>query len=301
MTLRLRARGPFRLGAVVRSHGWFQTPPFAWDEQAGVLERVEVLPGGPAAVRVTAAAGAADVAAGRQLAPPEAEELRRRAGRMLQLDADLDGFAEALLAVDPVLAADLAAYEGGRVLAGTSLYEDVVKAVCATNTTWTRAVAAMGRLAVLDGTGAGAGGPLVDPEAMLALGEERLRAEGRVGYRASFLLGVARAGADGELAALDAEAPRLDGAELEARLRALPGVGPATASYLCLLLGRYDRPGVDSATIRVAAARWFDGRKPTRAEVLARVAPAGPFVGLALYWATVRSWQRETGLEDGPA
>ena len=27
--LRLAARGPFRLGAVVRSHGWFQTPPFA--------------------------------------------------------------------------------------------------------------------------------------------------------------------------------------------------------------------------------------------------------------------------------
>ena len=300
MTLRLRARGPFRLGAVVRSHGWFQTPPFAWDEAAGALGRVEVLAGGPAAVRVTPAPDGAEVVAGRRLSPEETDELRRRSARMLQLDADLDGFEEAL-AFDPALAADLKAYEGGRILAGTSLYEDVVKAVCATNTTWTQAVAAMGRLAALDATGSGAGGPLVNPEAMLALGEERLRAEGRVGYRAPFLLGVARAGAGGELAALEAEAPALDGAELEARLRALPGVGPATASYLCLLLGRYDRPGVDSATIRVAAARWFEGRKPTRAEVLARVAPAGPFVGLALYWATVRSWQRETGLEDQPA
>ena len=297
MSLRLRARGPFRLGAVVRSHGWFQTPPFAWDEPAQVLERVELLPGGPAAIRVTPAPGGVDVVVGRQLSRAEVEELRRRAARMLQLDADLEGFGDAL-GFDPVLAADLAAYGGGRVLAGTSLYEDVVKAVCATNTTWTQAVAAMVRLAALGGA---AGGPLVEPEAMLALGEERLRAEGRVGYRAPFLLGVARAGADGALMALDAEAPGLEGAELEARLRALPGVGPATASYLCLLLGRYDRPGVDSATIRVAAARWFDGRKPTRAEVLARVAPAGPFVGLALYWATVRSWQRETGLEDQPA
>lgn len=300
MTPRLRARGPFRLGAVVRSHGWFQTPPFAWDEPAEVLERIELLPGGAAVVHVTPAPGGVDVVAGRRLSPAEAEELRRRATRMLQLDADLDGFEEAL-AFDPELARDLAAYGGGRVLAGTSLYEDVVKAVCATNTTWTQAVAAMVRLAALDGTGSEAGGPLVDPGAMLALGEDRLRAEGRVGYRAPSLLGVARAGADGGLAALDAEAPALDGAELEARLRALPGVGPATASYLCLLLGRYDRPGIDSATIRIAAGRWFDGRKPTRAEVLERVAPAGRFVGLALYWATVRSWQRETGLEAQPA
>ena len=294
--LRLAARGPFRLGAVVRSHGWFQTPPFAWDEAVSALGRVEPLAGGPVAVRVTPARGGVEVVAGRRLSPAEAEGLRRRATRMLQLDADLEGFADAL-AFDPVLAADLAAYGAGRVLAGTSLYEDVVKAVCATNTTWTQAVAAMARIAALDGRGAGTGGALTDPEAMLALGEERLRAEGRVGYRAPFLLGVARAGADGELAALDAEAPRLDGAELETRLRALPGVGPATASYLCLLLGRYDRPTVDSATIRIAAARWFDGRRPTRAEVLDHVAPAGRFAGLALYWATVRSWQRDTGLE----
>jgi N-glycosylase/DNA lyase len=298
VTIELRAEGPFRLGAVVRSHGWFQTPPFAWDEPAGVLERVELLPGGPAAVRITSAPGGAEVAAGRELSGAEADELRRRAGRMLQLRADLSGFDEAL-AFDPDLARDLIAYGAGRVLAGTSLYEDVVKAVCATNTTWTQAVAAMRRIAALDPSGAG--GALVDPEAMLALGEERLRAEGRVGYRAPFLLAIARAGAGGELAVLDAEAPGLDGAELEARLRALPGVGPATASYLCLLMGRYDRPGVDSATIRIAAERWFEGRRPTRAEVLARVAPAGPFAGLALYWATVRSWQRETGLEDQPA
>jgi N-glycosylase/DNA lyase len=296
VSLRLRARGPFRLGAVVRSHGWFQTPPFAWDEDAPALERVELLPGGPAAVRVTPARGGVTVAADRELSAAEGEELGRRAARMLQLGADLEGFGDAL-AFDPFLAEDLRAYGAGRVLAGTSLYEDVVKAVCATNTTWTQAVAAMGRIAALDATGAGAGGALTDPEAMLALGEERLRAEGRVGYRAPFLIGIARAGADGELAALDAEADGLEGAELDARLRALPGVGPATASYLCLLLGRYDRPTVDSATIRIAAARWFAGRKPTRAAVLDHVAPAGAFVGLALYWATVRSWQRDTGLE----
>jgi N-glycosylase/DNA lyase len=300
VSLELRAEGPFRLGAVVRSHGWFQTPPFAWDEPAGLLSRVELLSGGPAAVRVTPAPGGAVVAAGRELSAGETEELRRRAARMLQLRADLAGFEEALR-VDPALAADLTAYGAGRVLAGASLYEDVVKAVCATTPTWTQAVAAMGRIAALDRSGAGAGGALVDPEAMLALGEDRLRAEGRVGYRAPFLLAIARAGADGALAALDAEAPGLEGAELEARLRALPGVGPATASYLCLLMGRYDRPGVDSATIRIAAARWFGGRKPSRAEVLAKVAPAGRFAGLVLYWATVRSWQRETGLEDQPA
>ena len=282
--------------AVVRSHGWFQTVPFAWDEAAGELVRVEALAGGPARVRVREAGGGIRAAVDRDLSGAEAAELRRRLARMLQLGVDLEGLPAAL-AFDPALAADLGAYGAGRVLAGTSLYEDVVKGICGTNITWSQAVAAIGRVGALGDGGDGAGGALVHPERMIDAGEDVLRREARVGYRAPFLVAAARAAAEGALDRLDAEAPGLEAGELVARLRALPGVGPATAGFLCLLLGRYDRPAVDSATIRSASARWFDGRRPTPAEVLAKVAPAGPFAGLVLYWATIRAWQREIGLE----
>lgn len=278
------------------SHGWFQTAPFGWDPDAGILTRVEVLPDGPARVSVRAAPGGVVVGAERSLSAAAAAELRRRVARMLQLRVDLAGFPAALAAVDPALARDLATYGGGRLLAGPSLYEDVIKSVCGTNITWPQAVTAIGRIVTL-----GTSGAFPEPEALLAAGEDRLRTLARVGYRAPFLVSLARAGAEGELARLDAAAPGLEGDELVARLRALPGVGPATAAYLCLLLGRYDRPGVDSATIRTAAPRWFDGRRPTPAELRARVAPAGRFAGLALYWATMLAWQREIGLEPAGA
>ena len=279
----------------MRSHGWFQTAPFGWDEAAGVLTRTERLDGAAVRIAVVAAPGGVEARTDRPLAPAAARELRRRLARMLQLRVDLSGFPAAL-AFDPELAADVAAYGAGRVLAGASLYEDVVKGIAGTNTTWSQAVVAINRVAAL-----GEDGAWPEPEALLAAGPDRLRAEARVGYRAPFMVAAARAAAEGELAALDAAAPSLAGDELMARLRALPGVGPATAAFLCLLLGRFDRPSVDAAAVRNTAGRWFGGRRPAPREVLDAVAPAGEFAGLALYWATVRTWQRDTGLEPLPA
>jgi len=76
----------------------------------------------------------------------------------------------------------------------------------------------------------------------------------------------------------------------------MKGIGPATASFLVLLMGHFGRPSVDSATIRVATRAWFDGSKPTPAEVRRRIAPAGRFAGLVLAWSTLREWQRTTGI-----
>ncbi len=291
--LRLPAAPPFRLGAVVLSHGWFQTAPFAWDAEAGRLERIELLAGGPARLRIGAAPDGVSVRADRTLARAERAEVARRVRRMLQLDVDVSGF-HAALGHEPQLAEDLARYGGGRLLAGTSLYEDVVKAICGTNILWSQAVVCIARIGAM-----GEGGAFPEPAALLAAGEERLRAEARVGYRAQSLLAAAEAALDGTLDAIEADLPSLDGDALAARLLRLRGVGPSTAGFLCLLAGRFDRLVIDSATVRYAAEVWFDGRRPTPAEVAARVEGAGPWRGLALYWAMMRRWQTSTGLVSG--
>jgi hypothetical protein len=46
----------------------------------------------------------------------------------------------------------------------------------------------------------------------------------------------------------------------------------------------------------VAADRWFGGARPRPRDVLRRIEPAGRYRGLVLAWATLRAWQRETGL-----
>jgi 3-methyladenine DNA glycosylase/8-oxoguanine DNA glycosylase len=237
------------------------------------------------------AGGGVRVSATPPLSPAAREAAAARVTRMLQLDADLTGFPEAAEAVDPGLARDLAAYGGGRLLAGPSLYEDVVKSICGTNTTWRQAVVTINRIAALGDCGA-----FPEPAAVLRAGEDWLRAEARVGYRGGAILAAARSAIDGTLAEIEAASATGDGERTYAELQGLAGVGPATAGFLVLLMGHFDRPAVDSATVRVAARAWFDGRRPTPREVLARVAPAGEFSGLVLAWSTLRAWQRETGI-----
>jgi 3-methyladenine DNA glycosylase/8-oxoguanine DNA glycosylase len=273
------------------SHGWFQTAPFAWDGERCELSRREALGREAATVVMGEADGAVTVRAAQALSAAARERAAARVRRMLQLDVDLDGFLDAAHEVDPALADDLASYGGGRVLAGPSLYEDVVKAICGTNVTWRQAVGMIGRIAAL-----GRDGTFPEPPDLLRAGEDWLRTEARVGYRAGSILAAARSSIDGTLAEIEGDSAAGDSDRVRAGLLGLAGVGPSTAGFLLMLMGHFDRPSVDSATLRVTAARWFDGRKPTSREVLARIGPAGRFSGLVLAWATMRTWQRDTGL-----
>lgn len=240
------------------------------------------------------APGGVALSASAELSPADRRIAEARVTRMLQLDADLDGFPAAVAAVDRALARDLAGYGGGRLLAGASLFEDVVKGICGTNTTWRQAVASINRIGAL-----GAEGAFPAPADLLRAGDEFLRGEARVGYRSPAILAAARAAIDGTLAEIDADSAAGDGDRIDAGLRRLAGVGPATAGFLLLLMGHFDRPAVDSAALRVAAEAWFDGRRPTPREVLRRVEPAGRYAGLVLAWSTLRAWQRQTGLVVG--
>ena len=287
------AQGPFRLAAVAVSHGWFQTAPFAWDAEGETLSRAEDLGGGAVDLVMVASDGGVRVRSSRALSAAERALARTRVRRMLQLDVGLEGFEEAVAAVDPDLARDLATYGGGRVLAGSSLFEDVVKGICGTNTTWRQAVASINRVA---GLGAGTGFP--DPAELLRAGEEPLRSVARVGYRAPSLVAAARAAIDGTLADIEADSAAGDEERVYRSLLSLTGIGPATAGFVLLLMGHFARPSIDSATIRVATERWFGGTRPTPRQVARRIAPAGEFAGLVVAWATLRSWQRTTGLVD---
>ena len=273
------------------SHGWFQTAPFDWDAEGAVLRRAEAYGDGPVTLAMRDAGGGVAVTPSAPLSDAGRDAATARVTRMLQLDADLTGFPEAVAAVDDDLAADLAGYGGGRMLAGPSLYEDVVKSICGTNTTWRQAVVTINRIAAL-----GRGDAFPEPADILRAGEDWLRAEARVGYRSAAIVAAARAAIDGTLAEIEEHSAVEDGERVYAELLALRGVGPATAGFLVLLMGHFDRPSVDSATIRVATGSWFDGERPTPGQVVARVAPAGRFAGLVLAWSTLRAWQRETGV-----
>ena len=112
---------------------------------------------------------------------------------------------------------------------------------------------------------------------------ETLRQEARLGYRAPYVLELARRIDSG---ALDLEALKtaeLPTDELRKRLRAIKGVGPYAVANLLMLLGHYDAIPIDSWALTLVSKEWHGGAAIGPAEVEAAFARWGQFKGLA-YW-----------------
>jgi 3-methyladenine DNA glycosylase/8-oxoguanine DNA glycosylase len=80
--------------------------------------------------------------------------------------------------------------------------------------------------------------------------------------------------------------------EVEARLLALPGVGPYAAAHVMMLLGRYSRLILDSWT-RPTYVRVSGKRSATDAAIIRRFRRYGPFAGLAFWLFLTKDWVEE--------
>lgn len=266
-------------------YGYWELPPLEWD--GGRLRRAEEADGAVYLLEVAPAPAPSRVLAALDLTvtPDPGPALPALAGRvraMLRLDDDLREFHR-LCRADPRLR-PVPRLGAGRLIRGTSLFEDAVKAIAWTNTTWTQAVRMIRAIGAL--------GPVCparpalrawpDARTVLAAGRRYLEGTARLGYRAAYILDLAGAVAEGrvDLAAIE----RMVGDEQAKALGRLRGVGPATVAYLQAMLGCYDRPVLDSATLAYLRRAWFRGRRPTARQVERRLARYGRWQGLALWF-----------------
>ncbi len=294
---------PFSLELCVRSHGWYQCPPFRWLPAEGTLLRGER--DGERDYLITTRQrtdGQLELrVAGPAVDGPLGLEMARRMTAMLRLDEDLAGFAT-MAAGKPKLAS-IVGQGWGRILRGGSLWEDVSKALMGTNTTWRQAVRCIDQLARFAPSSSHVDGlPLYPTAAEIAgLDEPTVRDRVRCGYRAPFLLSIARGAVDGtfDLEGLDREGASLSVQEADKRLRELPGIGPATSAYLLVFLGHYDRPTIDSATVAFAAKHYFDGEKRSPKEVGALFDHYAPYRALGTWGEVWQSWQGDKETRDG--
>jgi 3-methyladenine DNA glycosylase/8-oxoguanine DNA glycosylase len=218
------------------------------------------------------------------LSPADRTELTSRLRWMLSLDEVLDEFYR-LCAADPKLAH--VSREGkGRILRSPSLFEETIKCICTTNTTWAQNKGMVRRLVEQLGTP----GPLDEhrafptPQAIAAAGEAVLKDEVRLGYRAPYVHQLAVSVASGEL---DLEALRTSSQPaggLRKRLLSIKGVGPYAAATLLNLLGRYDHIGVDTWARKLVSSQFHGGRDVTEADVQAAFEAFGPWRALAFWF-----------------
>lgn len=297
----------FSLKATVLSHGWHECSPISWCEGGSCLQLIERAGNEALRVSVTAPPGRRRPAKlkvqleGLELSRVEVKRLRELLCHVLALEQDLTEFHE-LCRTHPTLRV-LPRLGAGRLIRSAALAENVIKVICATNVTWTQAVKSINRLAQL--------GPALPhfvhlnawptPPEILKAGPDYLKGVCRLGYRTDFILAFCRELVEGRLCEAEVLAALQEDSTTPALrlLRAIRGVGPASAHALLSLMGRHDHLAIDSATVAHVACTHTGGRKPSSKEIEHIYAPYGRWRNLVywfehwLTWDTARTMLRE--------
>ena len=251
LKLEIATPADFSFAATVFSHGWRNLAPFEYDREAGTLSRTERLPtGGLAVVRMSAGEGgvvAVTAKATRRLDEADAGFVRRAVSRCLSLDRDLAGFYGAI--GDDLRYRWIIDHRAGRLLASSSIWEDLVKTLTTTNTSWSNTISMCQRLARI--------GPQIDgrhcfptPSEIRAIGVAELGEATGLGYRTPYLHELASAIDDGEVEPERWREASVDAGDIEQQILALKGFGPYAAANMLKLLGHYERLAIDSSVQR---------------------------------------------------
>jgi 3-methyladenine DNA glycosylase/8-oxoguanine DNA glycosylase len=285
VTLSMPAVPPFSLSSIVTSHGWSRLKPFSTDEGGTRLSRIERLPSGRV-IELTMEGGQGGVEVGvpGDLSEKQLDEVRGSVCWMLGLDQDLSAFYAAARQ-EPKLAR-VEARGQGRILRSPTLFEDVVKTILTTNTSWT------GTIRMVEALVSHFGDPLPQdrsrhtfptPIRLASTDAETLRLVARLGYRAPHVLDLARAVASGDLDLESFQTTDEPTDQVRASLLEINGVGAYSTANLLIMLGRYDFIPVDSWARRLVSHEWHDGKPVRSVEVEAAFERWGKWKGLA-YW-----------------
>jgi 3-methyladenine DNA glycosylase/8-oxoguanine DNA glycosylase len=285
---------PVDFARTIVSHGVAELVPNRVDLDARTLETTLPVPNGARTVVLSEGGGKLqiNVVAGR-VGAQDRDALAATVTHMFRLDDDLSRFY-AVACAD----ADFAwcAHGAGRMLRAPTVFEDVVKTICTTNTAWsgTRKMTA----ALVDNLGVEAPGgarTFPTPEDMAAVDENFYREVARAGYRGPYFKKLATDVTEGTIDLELLNDPDLPDVEVAARLLALPGVGPYAAAHVMLTsLGRYSRLVLDSWTR--PTYRKLSGARSTLkdATIERRFKRYGEWAGLAFWLYLTRNW-----VEDG--
>lgn len=285
MQLTLEARPPFDLTSVIGSHGWIRLAPFDTDDEFSFLRYVAHLSSGRVVeLGISPSDEGVEVGAPKGFSQAERSEVTDAVGWMLGLDQNFTEFYK-LARREPKLV-HVPKQAKGRVLRSPTLFEDTVKTILTTNTAWGGTIRMVGNLVDQFGSSLPEDAdrsafPL--PEQLAASDEHTLRNNTGLGYRAPYVLELARRVADGDLDLESLKTSKLSTAELREQLMAIKGVGNYAAANLLMLLGRYDFVPIDSWAFKVVSHEWHDGESIGPAEVEAAFERWGEWKGLA-YW-----------------
>ncbi len=284
-TLRILPPANFNFRRTVRSHGWYDLPPFSHNAGDHTLERLLRLSGGTLAGCRLSSGGSVIRARAASRAPLTAAqrlEIVAQLRSCLRLDEDFSAF-HAAARRDPATRW-IARSGAGRLLRSPTVFEDLVKMICTTNCTWNLTRIMVSRIVERFGEPFGDGrSAFPTPAALAAATEQELRTHCTAGYRSPYIADLARNVASGALAVEEWRTGTMPTEDLFRVLRTVKGVGPYAAGNVLKLLGRYEYLGLDSWVRGRYAELHTKGRKVKDATIERAYARYGRWRGL-FFW-----------------
>lgn len=281
VTLAIPAPKDFRFQATVESHGWYQLAPFDYDHETGILSRpYKLSDGGIVTLHMRGATQAVMVEVeGRAILDSLfRNEIMRAIRAIFSLDIDLKPFYK--------LMAKTEGYEwvnerkAGRLLASPTVWEDLVKTLLTTNTTWKNTCKMLEKFATID-----LDNIFPNPQQIIELDPEHFRKTLGAGYRAPYLFELAERIVSGEL---DVESWRnLESLILYKTVIELTGFGDYAAGTMLRLLGHFDRLAIDSVA-RHAYKHLTGQDSVTDKDIREYYKPFGDWRGLVLWMDCIR-------------
>ena len=285
MNLQLSARPPFSLTSVIQSHGWAQLAPFDLDPDSGDLSYIYRLGTGRTVdLHFNEISSGVNVDLSDKINSGDKTEINQAVNWMLGLDQEFSDFHR-LAQKEPKLK-HVVDKAQGRILRSPSLFEDVIKTILTTNTTWA------GTIRMTEALVTQFGDPLPDeseryafptPEAIAASDEVTLRGTTRLGYRSLYILNLAQEIVAGNLDLESLKSSDMPADQLRKALLSIKGVGNYAAANLLVLLGHYEYLTIDSWALKLVSHEWYDDTPIGQEEVEAAFEEWGKWKGLA-YW-----------------
>jgi N-glycosylase/DNA lyase len=278
---------PIDLGLTVASHGWVRLEPWRWEGSTGKLSHAERIAGRIGTVTVRQTDPRTLAVASNGFPDDAAAEILRRTARWVSAEWD-PAAAIAVLGRGFADEAALIAAGGGRLLRGSTFYEDFIKTVLTVNTSWSGTCRMSAALVAEPG-----GGAFPTPDMLLDYGELRLRERAKLGFRAPTVIAATRGMLDDGVIDRDGHGrpDRLD----HDYLVSFKGIGPYAAAHCRMLLHDFSRIPIDS----VVVSHLRERHDTTPAEFIAARAECGEYLGLGYRLMRLREKFAVPDLEPG--
>jgi 3-methyladenine DNA glycosylase/8-oxoguanine DNA glycosylase len=285
MIFELKATQPFSLVSVIQSHGWAKLAPFQTSEDSKYLSYILQLKNGQVIpINISENQNGVSIALSETVSQFGNAEIESAVTWMLALEDDFGDFYQ-LIRKEPKLS-QVKENAQGRLLRSPTLFEDMVKTILTTNTTWTGTIR-MTRMLVEQFGKSVTGNPIErafpSPGSLASSDEQTLRDQTRLGYRAPYILELARQVDSGTLDLEELKISELPSEEVFNKLFSIRGIGNYAAANLLMLLGHYDYIPIDSWAIRLVSNEFFGGNPIQSNQVIEVFESWGEWKGLA-YW-----------------